>query len=219
MPILTTEGTPTLNGNSTCTINSTDSDRVLAPINLIDESQSWFAARVVCPTVHASLLRHTFSWKVDSNNHIIIYLGNSGQSGSWRLKRMNAASSNEASTSHGTEGADTTVIGRWTATQLAISRDGASFATQADTNIPDLAAGDFDIGQSIVLNYLGTALYWCAAGTGTLTDSDASTIHAFGNADPAWVHFPPTAQITFLWTADTFYYQDTGPSYTTVKIR
>lgn len=209
MPTLTTSGTPTANGDSTVTVDG--SDRVQAPVALIDETQGWVAARLVIPTVGVGVLRHIFYWADDANNLIRFYLGENAQGGQWRLFRRNTAGApaGDASTTTGTAGADATIIGAWTSTQMKVSRDGAAFATQSATNIPTLADTTLELLQADAGNPLNTKCYWMAMGTGTLTDSDASTINAFGNSDPNWQDIPGT--ITFLWKCVDFTYEDTAP--------
>jgi hypothetical protein len=40
-----------------------------------------------------------------------------------------------------------------------------------------------------------------AAGTGTLTDGNATTLNAIGNTDPTFDQFPTAGALTFLWHA------------------
>jgi hypothetical protein len=210
MPTLTTSGSPTVNGDSTVTIDSTD--RVQAPIALTDETQGWFAARCVIPVVEAGLIKTiAYIWD-DTSNYVRCYLGETAQGGQWRIWRTatGQTAGNDALIATGTPGNDATIIGAWTSTEVKLSKDGGAFDVEANTNIPTLSATLWDIGSRGASHPLGTKLYWYAAGTGTLSDSDASTIHGFGNTDPDWGDFPIGAELTLLWKCDDFTYEDTG---------
>lgn len=182
--------------------------RVQAPAALLDETQGWVAMRVRFGGNLAES-RYGWAWRDDNNNQM--YVRWNFSLSRWEMFR----------TSGGTPGtavkADTvavgdmlTLIGRWTATQLGISVDGAAFATAAQSAVPTLAATAFDIGG---LAGSGTELdgdvLWFACGTGTLTDADAAAIHAFGNTDPTWEDIDDitlAAQVTAVWPADTAAY-------------
>ena len=96
-----------------------------------------------------------------------------------------------------------TVIYAWTATDVRISVDGGAFVGVGNTTIPGQAT--LYIGSDQVqgngTNRQGDSDYmWVAGGSGTLTNADAATIHAFGDTDHAQGDFPGSA--TFAWAAN-----------------
>jgi hypothetical protein len=153
-----------------------------------------------------------FSWRPDANNFIDIYLGSTGQAGYWRINRLAGGNGGQAiASSYSGPTGDITVIGAWTATQTKISLNGLAFNTGGNTYIPTFTGTLFDIGRlgdQAATAWLESSIYWCAAGKGTLSDTDASTINGFGNTDPDWENFPSGAEISFLWTCDDFTYQE-----------
>jgi uncharacterized repeat protein (TIGR02059 family) len=96
-----------------------------------------------------------------------------------------------------------TVIYAWTATDVRVSVDGGAFVGTGNTTIPGQAT--LFIGSDQVQgngsNRQGDSDYlWVAGGSGTLTNTDAATIHAFGDSDHAQGDFPGAA--TFAWAAN-----------------
>lgn len=88
-----------------------------------------------------------------------------------------------------------TLIGTWTATQVGVSINGATFTKVANSNIPTIT-NTFSIGGVSDCDY-----FWFACGTGTLTDADASLLNSFGNTAPAPWALPSTSQTTLVWDA------------------
>jgi hypothetical protein len=131
-------------------------------VALTDETQGWFAARVINPTVEAGILKHVFTFGDDASNLLRFYKGETAQGGRWRLNRLNAGAGVEVDITNGTTGADLTIIARWTATTVALSNDGAVFTSVGNTTIPTVAATTFDVGQRAAANHLGTKMYWAA---------------------------------------------------------
>lgn len=211
MADLTTSGSPTLNGNSTVTIDSTGSDRVRAPIALVNATQGWFGIRFVAgaTTTDGRIL---FSWQPDADNMINCWHGSTAASGFYRMYRQaTGGGTADAISGANPVSGDHTFIGKWTATQIGASIDGEAFHLVSNDSIPTLSGSYFDIGRlGDVANqgWIDNAIYWCAAGTGTLTDAEALTIHNYGNADPNFVSFPGT--ITFLWKCVDFTYEDSA---------
>jgi hypothetical protein len=104
-----------------------------------------------------------------------------------------------------------TVVFAWTATELKLSMNGGSFtatgtSTISNSSIPTLAAANFAIGGPTgggSGNQLNGAAFWFMAGSGTLTDSDLTTIAGWGNTDPLPHLLPASAQPKFSWAAST----------------
>ena len=206
---LTTAGSPTFSSDSTCTINSTGLDVVQAPASLVDETQGWFAMRVRVgwastspPTANST---EFFSWG-DSSGSIIRLLWR-GAANSWDIRRNSGGAALNLLVPDSFASGDTvTLIGAWTSTQVKLSVDGAAFQTLANTTIPTIARSVFAIGSFVdgATGHINSEVYWFACGTGTLTNANAATIHAFGNTDPPAGGLPGDA--TMLWTADTTAY-------------
>lgn len=212
MPALTTTGSPTLNGDSSCTIDQTGSDHVTAPVGTLDETQSWWAMRFRAGESMATMAARSptpvfFDWADASGTWILAFVEGDQ---SVRLLRANggvgAVVSKAATWS---VGGDVTVVFQWTATLTKVSVNGSAFTTVANTNIPTLADTTFDIGSlSDATRQINSAVWWAAAGTGSLSDADAATLSGFGNTDPAFASVPGTP--IFLWKADDFNYETTA---------
>lgn len=182
-----------------------------APLALINSTQGWFAVRWTAAALIASTGRRLFSWYPDGTHQLEVYQSSIAQSFGVRMARTSpGGSSADALDANPTSG-DHTTIGKWTSTQIGMSTDGAAFTLVANTFIPTFSGTYFDLGRlgTSATGWLGTPMYWCAAGTGTLTDADAATIHANGNSDPLWQNMPGT--ITFLWKCVDFTYEDAAP--------
>jgi type IV pilus assembly protein PilA len=180
--------------------------RVQAPSSVLNATQGWFASRIrigysssQTPGTYSGLA----AWGDGNlgNNALMLFRYNS----QWRMERSVGGVTSSALTASQTwnSGDYITVVGYWNATQVAVSVGGGAFVVAANSNIPTLAATTFDIG---VGQYVNNALQWCncdvlwfAAGTGTLTNSDAGTINGFGNSDPKRSSFPSASQATFTW--------------------
>jgi len=97
-----------------------------------------------------------------------------------------------------------TLIVTWDSTFVSISLNGNSllFARVFGT------AGSGSLGRwffglrSDLSSSLDNDILWVAAGTGTLSDDDAASIHARGNTDDA-TNWPSLSAATFFWPADT----------------
>jgi hypothetical protein len=210
LPTLTTSGTPTFNGDSTCTINSTGSDRVQPPDTVLDETQGWVAERVKIPWNGASApvaFPAFFRYALTGSDMILSYYQRAA--GTWSAKYVSAgvtrADFNYA-TAAPVAGDDVTLISAWTSTAIKGSHNGAAFVSSAVATPILVAATVVDIGSEAGANWPDAIFYWVAAGGGTLSDADAATLHGFGNTDPGWNTLPGSP--TFLWAADDTSYLD-----------
>jgi hypothetical protein len=210
MPTLTTSGSPTFNGDSSCTIDATGPDDVTAPASLLNSSQHWFAARIT--TTFASTADpyaggdfRIYQFGIDTDQTSIFFLVATDV---WAARRTVANSAADAASGAQTfsAGAKFTLIASPTSTQTRLSVNGAAFIATAK------AAGaitdtTFHIGnRADGTRAAACAYYWAAAGLGALTDADAAALHANGDSDPPWGSLP--AQPTFLWTANNTTYFD-----------
>ncbi len=95
-----------------------------------------------------------------------------------------------------------TVIFAWTATDVRISVDGGPFVGTGNTTIPGQATlyiGSDQVQGNGSNRQADSDYLWVAGGSGTLSDTDAATIHAFGDADHPIGDFPGSP--TFDWPA------------------
>lgn len=210
MPSLVTSGTPTLNADSSCLIDSVGADRVSVPdVSLLNKTQMWVACRVKVPWAQSDTTVHRFfTWGTDTNEEI--YMQRGAVAGQFNVGREHLNTGSTAYTGFTyAAGSTLTLIGIWTATTCGFSFNGGAIATVANTEVPTLeAATVWDIGQRgySAVEYADSDYYWLAAGTGTLTNDNVATINGWGNPDRAWEEWPGT--ITFLWWARDFEYQD-----------
>lgn len=213
MPTLVTHGSPTLNGDSTCTVNSTGSDQVEALATGMNTTQGWFAARLkmgYANTQNNGGDLYWAMWADDINNYIYAaWRNNDGGAGAWSFGRKSGGAGTEGSWLADTFAANAhrTIIMRWDATTWAGSLQGAAFSALGNTNIPTIADTFFNIGSSNVpSSQLNSDFYWFAWGAGTLTDADATAINALGDTDPALASFAPAASVQGVWPCNSFDY-------------
>lgn len=205
MPSLTITGTaPTYNGDGSATIAGTT--RVTCPsTGRFTATQGWVAMRIK-PSTNASdgVDRGYFSW------------GNAAGADIWVYKRTDALLLTYRKFDQKNQsvswlaGDHVTIVFAWTATNVYQSLNGANFLSAASTDIP-VAINDFWIGYDNHDSAVAAAdYYWFAAGSGTLSNADAATLHGFGDTDPTWAAIPGTP--TVLWTCTDATYQDAAPS-------
>jgi hypothetical protein len=132
------------------------------------------------------------------------------------MRRRNTGGSSEAAqTLTFAEGDFITVIGSWDSSQTKISLNGAAFSAVAGAFIPTSIAG-LDIGTGLGIgsnvNAIDSNILWFAAGTGILTNADATTLNGYGNTDPTigQLNSLGSAQPTMVWPADTITYNLPG---------
>lgn len=177
--------------------------RVRMPIaGVLDETQSWAAFRVrpgydYDDEPHADPI--LFNWEDDSDNRITGSFDTGADA--FQIERFNGGASDIATTATTFSKDDiVTVIFAWTATTVVVSLNGAAFASTGGSDIPALAATLADIGSADGAGqHVDGDVLWAAFGSGTLTDTDAATIHAFANEDPQLDTIPGTP--TAVWYA------------------
>lgn len=215
MPALTTSGSPTLNGDSTCTIDTTGSDRVQCPQaqSLCDETQMWVACRLKMAWASGGTLPDAspgcFMWADAAfNDRIMLYFNtvNSAQ-----MIRQNASGVGPAASASDTWAVNdlVTIIGKLTAAGAQISIKGAAFTAAADATVPDIAATSFDIGGLGTINVtdrqIVSPMLWFAMGTGVLTDADATTLQSV--SEITFSTLPGAALMNMRWTCDDFNFE------------
>jgi hypothetical protein len=219
MPNLTTSGSPTFNGDSTCTIDDTGPDRVQVPINLFNATQGWFAMRLA-PTwaavdqpygVNGDMRLFCYRNASDNDRLEVLY---KEASDAWQILRFINAGVDpiNALTAVQTFAANShhTVIGAWTSSGGKISSDGVAFVSDAGADTPSLPNKVVEIGnRDDGIRAVKAVVYWVAMGLGTLTDADAATINNFGDTDPLYASWPDPPRM--FWSADTIYYMTPGP--------
>jgi hypothetical protein len=216
--VLTTSGSPTFNSDSTCTINSTGSDRVRAPADRISKTQMWLAVRFKTTFASSDLtMRRWFTFADDTNNEVFGQWG--GGSAIFSCGRdAGGPGTNAEQAASFASGDILTAIFALTSTQVKVSVNGAAFSVASNSGDPTITATLFDIGQRgyAAQDWINSDVYWVACGTGTLTDADAATIHAWGNSDPDPGQLPGTP--TMVWPANSATYWIPATSLTLTAV-
>jgi hypothetical protein len=219
MPTLTVSGSPTFNGD-TVTIH-TSADRIQCPVELLSATTGWVAMRFASSanwndSTTTAGGNYVFEWGPTVNDRLSLYWGSTAQSGGWRMNRTGASSGTEnVNFVAFSSGVTQTVIGQWTSAGVQQSFNGGTFTSlTAQTSVPNLTSQtQFDIGREsdrLASGWLDGDVYWFTAGTGTLTNANASTINGFGDTNPTWASIPGTP--TILWTAVDSTYLNAAPS-------
>ena len=174
--------------------------------NPVGPTQGWVAVRIRFgwdSTTPFSPDPGIVDMSVSNNDALFCYWDEASHT--FHLERHKSGAGTHASSAAQTFSAGTvkTVIYAWTATDVRISVDGGAFVGTANTTIPGQAT--LFIGSDQVQgngnNRQGDSDYlWVAGGSGTLTNADAATIHAFGDSDHPQGDFPGGA--TFAWPAN-----------------
>jgi RHS repeat-associated protein len=191
--------------------------RVQAPASLLNPRQGWIALRVRAGIANSDLSTSRtpvlFQWRDDATHYLKLYIS-SGKK--WTLERDGTASAVGINTGTFTPGTLVTVVAAWTATSLKLSINGAAFTSVNNSNVPALAATLFDLGSAVGSSQLDGDALWFVSGTGTLANTDATTLNTLGNSDPTLTTLPTTSSQTAVWSADNNTYQtpDTGQTST-----
>lgn len=181
---------------------------IKVPVNLINVSQGWMAARMKMGFPSTTSLSPDPNImdmsESNTNSHFIYY---DAGSDTFHFERVNGTVASPAQ--NFSTGAFKTIIVTWNSSQIKISIDGGPFNSLNNTDI--LAQTAFYIGSSAVQGTLrqpDSDYYWVAGGSGFLTDTNASSIHSFGNTDNPRSTFPGGA--TFIWWANNDQYNNDG---------
>jgi type IV pilus assembly protein PilA len=181
--------------------------RVKVSASLLNITQGWVAFRMRpgwAATTHpyggATFIKF-FHWGDDPTHEVQLYYSEANNR--YGTSRKNGAFTD--SPNYGSEsfssGTPQTIISSWSATTVGVSVGGSNFFTSANNTIPSLTASTFDIGRNTAsaAEWCDCDFLWFAAGTGTLSNSDAAAINAWGNTDPKRSSFPAAAGATFVW--------------------
>jgi hypothetical protein len=191
---------------------------IRVPVNLINPTQGWVALRMKMgfPST-TSLSPDPNIWDMSESDPSDLFFYYDVATDTFHLVRRRngtggtAISNSQTGAQSFVQGDFRTLIAAWTSTTLRISVNGGPFTqvTVSSNTIP--AQAPFQIGSSLVQGdsrQPNSDYYWVAAGTGTLTDANASAIHSFANGDKRRVDFPGTA--TFIWWANDDLYNNDG---------
>ncbi len=193
--------------------------RVRAAASLLSASQGWIAFRVR-PGFADGNLSTAFTpvlmqWRDDATHYLKLY-ASSGKK--WTLERngtSGAAAVNTGTLTPGTTVA--TVVAAWTPTTLKVSINGGNFTSATNSNVPTLAATQFDVGSAAGSSQFDGDILWVATGKGTLTATDSTTLKNLANSDPTLTTLPGTSNQTGVWAASTAALQVPGGSTTTTN--
>jgi RHS repeat-associated protein len=203
-----TGSTATTYADTNGTSASRSAARVQASSTGLSATQGWIALRfrtgwgTSSPPGAPSAYPALFDWRADENNRVSAYFVPG--SNAFVLERRTNVGSDTVGSAATTfaSGTAITVVVAWTATTLSVSVNGAAFVTAASTRIPTSLPSLFDLAQIAGGNsFLNSDVLWAAAGSGTVTNTDVSTLNAFGNADPNLASTPCAP--VFVWSADT----------------
>lgn len=181
--------------------------RVQAAASLLNGTRGWAAARLV-PTWNGPDKAGAFPWLFDWNNgttsnRVLLYYN--GPLQQWSIQRDGSGGATGIGQAHvPVAGTPVTVIGAWTATQIAVSVAGAAFTTWPNTHLPAGLLALFDIGSAQgAAGWIDATVLWAACGSGTLTNADAAAIQAAGSDERALAAaIPVAAALTAIWPAD-----------------
>jgi RHS repeat-associated protein len=189
--------------------------RVQAPSTLLSGTTGWVAVRFRAGIASSSANVRLFTWGASASDELYLRYG----SGSFRMGRVISGTASEAVQAASFAPGDTvTVIGAWWHAGLSdflkVSVNGAPFATLTSGGTSQPAGTMFDFGQRgySPQDFANSDLLWAAAGPGTLTNADATTINLFGAETPGTWSYPPAATASAVWTADTAAYQQPLPT-------
>lgn len=224
-PVVSTFGTvgsPTLNGDGTCTIDSTGGDRIQAPASLLDETQGWVATCVKPTWASGGALPEAtcqiFKWGDGNFDHEVVCRFEDANTVGLLRGILNADETEAAQDGTFASGDPVVIVAKWTATTLYVSVQGAAFASTANASIPVIAATIFDIGSVNGVRQIDSPMAWFACGTGVLTNADATTLNALGATNITFSTLPVAAAMTMRWTCDDFTYErpavQSGPTVT-----
>lgn len=176
----------------------------------LNTTQGWFAARfrMAWGTANepGSTIASVLNWG-DGTNRIICYYLNSDNSFRFQRQASGAGSASPAIVPTIGAGVVITLVGRWTATENALSVDGGNFSSTANTSIPTIANTFMDIGAAPDIlsgRELNSDFLWAAAGVGALDNADAAVINGYGNRLPRQLSAIP-GRCVLAWEADDAY--------------
>lgn len=177
---------------------------IAVPTTVLSALDGWIAVRVRPSWSGTADLYPSFgviylwAWVGNAGLLRLIRVGGTTQ---WRFQWGDASTTTLTTTAGSpVAGVAQTIICRWSQTTgMGISLDGGAFTTDATVKTPTGMSPMMVVGASeMQTNPFDGDFLWMMAGTGTLSDADAATIHANGNTDPTGAPGSPT----FLWKAN-----------------
>ncbi|OGD03615.1 hypothetical protein A2989_02955 [Candidatus Amesbacteria bacterium RIFCSPLOWO2_01_FULL_48_25] len=198
----------TYNADSSANISRSSDSAQLPETNLINPTQGWVAVRmkVGFPST-TTLSPDPIIWDMSESDpkDLFVYYDVGTDQFHFARNSGSGGTIHASATQSFSIGDTKTIIAAWTPTQLKISVDGNQFVTTSTSSIP--AQAPFLIGSTLVQGsgrQPNSDYYWVAAGTGTLSDTQAAQIHSFANSDHPRADFPGSA--TFIWWAKSDQY-------------
>lgn len=156
--------------------------RVQAAASLLDKTQAWAAFRIAYGHASTSIAakQFLFDFRVDSSNNINLLLDSGGR---WYASRPDGGGSNVSQLA-GAFSTDTTttVVMAWTSSAIKVSVGGAAFSSAANSVAPVGTFNVLDFGSQAGGSHFRGRILWAATGTGTLSNADAATLHAYGDS-------------------------------------
>jgi hypothetical protein len=209
------------------TANRTGSKVAISGVttSTLSPSAGWMAARLRMGFPSTVLLGGTnaivFSLDDGTNNNrlqLIFRSSTTPANAQWQIRRCNAGTCDTSSLGVDVFNAGDlrTVVLKWDASNVYFSLNGANFATTATAqtvpSVSILGFGDGGLGG----NAIDSDILWATSGTGTLTNTDASSLYKLGASDPTVVSINTldTAAVpTLAWDGEGTAYTGNNASY------
>ena len=152
------------------------------PLSYFTGTEGAVAVRIRMGYAHTLRTSYFFHLALDANNRVVVYHDGTGNVYTYRVAGGAANQFGPAVT--WAAGDEITVIGKWTATTLGASVNGAPFVSGADAHLPLPTSLDIGSGgvvaanQEIASTILGVILFR----SGQLTNADSAAINAIMRA-------------------------------------
>ncbi|MBI3443630.1 hypothetical protein HY008_03085 [Candidatus Woesebacteria bacterium] len=199
------------NADSSANISRSRSSLVRLPENLLNPTQGWVAVRMKMGFVSTTTLSpDPIIWDMsqsDPNDLFVYYDAGSDTFHFAKNSKVTGGATLASAKQTFAPGEFKTITAAWTSNSSKISIDGGAFLTKTTSTYPQIAP--FLVGSTLVQGsgrQPNSDYYWVAGGTGTLTDTDAQSIHNFGNNDKNRALFPGNA--VFIWWANSDVYNN-----------
>ncbi|HEU5004917.1 MAG TPA: DUF5050 domain-containing protein [Candidatus Saccharimonadales bacterium] len=196
--------TPYVETNGTTQTRS--AGNITAPSSLLNQAQGWIAIRFRMdqPASRVGDIA-TFNWTDGTNQALLrIHGGGGGPTSDVRFG-VNSALALKSNVDI-TQTNLYTLVAFWTGSQIGVSVNGSAFSTTSYSGMPTINSSSFTIANSST----DSDVFWFAAGKGTLSAADASTLNTYGNTDPTLTNLSTsllTGLPTMIWNANSTTYQ------------
>jgi hypothetical protein len=179
---------------------------VTAPSRVLSKSQGWFAFRYRIHDVTSGESLGLAEFNNDSSNNFTLgYNAPTGSGdGAIQLSDSGITGIINKTVTAPVDGTIITIVGAWLSDgTIKLSVNGSVFSTSNPGASRTGTYNNFIIGTNAAISSIANGEFlWVAAGTGTLSDADAATIHAKGNTDDS-TNWPSLSAATFFWPAAT----------------